>query len=159
MEQEYSTSPPPRKFHVAHARGLDGEGPPALLLRNSLTMSRTGLHLYELQARIAKALGHPTRLLILDLVGGRELAFTRLQRGTGLAKANLSQHLAVLRASHVLTVRREGRATFFRLRYPEITFLCGAMRDVLARHLRAARRDADVALRQARRAPAARRPA
>jgi ArsR family transcriptional regulator len=122
-------------------------------------MSRTPPDLYELQARIARALGHPTRLLILDLVGGRELAFTRLQRATGLAKANLSQHLAVLRGSHVLTVRREGRATFFRLRYPEIKFLCGAMRGVLARHLRAERHQADTALRQTRRVPAARRQA
>jgi ArsR family transcriptional regulator len=93
--------------------------------------------LYELQAAIAKAMGHPTRLRILDVVGQDEVAFSDLAREAGVSKANLSQHLLVLRLNHVVSVRREGRMAFIRLRYPEIKAVCGAMRDALARHLRA----------------------
>lgn len=107
--------------------------------------------LYELQAGIAKALGHPARLRILDVVGGDEVAFAELARRAGLSKTNLSQHLLVLRTSNVVSVRREGRAAFVRLRYPEIEVLCGAMRDALARHLRTQGKRAGELERQAAR--------
>jgi ArsR family transcriptional regulator len=105
--------------------------------------------LYELQAGIAKALGHPTRLRILDLIGGKEVAFGDLARRAGVSKTNLSQHLLVLRAASVVGVRRQGRAAFVRLRYPEIEILCGAMRAALARHLRAQGERAGALRRQA----------
>jgi ArsR family transcriptional regulator len=106
--------------------------------------------LFELQANIAKALGHPTRLRILDLVGRQEVSYATLLRKLRIAKANLSQHLAVLRASAVLTVRREGRGVFYRLRYPEIKTLCETMRGVLATHLRAERAQAGALMRRVR---------
>ena len=105
--------------------------------------------LYELQAGIAKAMGHPTRLYILDLIGNGEVAFADLARQARVSKVNLSQHLHVLRVSHVISVRREGRSAFVRLRYPEIKALCGAMRDALARHLKTEGRQADVLRRTA----------
>jgi ArsR family transcriptional regulator len=106
--------------------------------------------LFELQASIARALGHPTRLRILDLIGRREVSYAMLLRKLRIAKANLSQHLAVLRASAVLTVRREGRGVFYRLRYPEIKTVCETMRGVLATHLRAERAQAGVLMRRVR---------
>ncbi len=106
--------------------------------------------LFVLQANIAKALGHPTRLRILDLIGHREVPYATLLGKLRIAKANLSQHLAVLRASAVLTVRREGRGVFYRLRYPEIKTVCETMRGVLATHLRAERAQADALMRRVR---------
>jgi hypothetical protein len=50
----------------------------------------------------------------------------------------------------VLTVRREGRAVFYRLRYPEIKTICETMRGVLATHLRAERAQAGVLMRRVR---------
>jgi ArsR family transcriptional regulator len=91
--------------------------------------------LYEIQAGIARALGHPTRLRILDLIGRGEVAFAELARRAAVSKTGLSQHLQVLRGAHVVAVRRDGRAAFVRLCYPEIEVLCSAMRDALARHI------------------------
>jgi ArsR family transcriptional regulator len=105
---------------------------------------------FELQASIARALGHPTRLRILDLVGHREVSYAILLRKLGITKANLSQHLAVLRGSAVLADRREGRGVFYRLRYPEIKTLCETMRVVLATHLRAERVQAGALMRRVR---------
>jgi ArsR family transcriptional regulator len=107
--------------------------------------------LYVLQAGVAKALGHPTRLRILDLIGGGEVGFADLARRAGVSKTTLSQHLHVLRGGHVVSVRREGRAAFVRLRYPEIEVLCGAMRAALARHLQTEKRRTDLLTRAARR--------
>ncbi|HSE92017.1 MAG TPA: metalloregulator ArsR/SmtB family transcription factor [Methylomirabilota bacterium] len=106
---------------------------------------------------MVRALGHPTRLRILDLVEGREVAYPELLRETGVSKANLSQHLGVLRAGHLLTERRHGREVHFRLTYPGIKVLCGAMRQILARHLDRQARVADAGRREVARAGVRRR--
>jgi ArsR family transcriptional regulator len=113
--------------------------------------SSAAADLYEVQAGIARALGHATRLRILDLIGGGEVAFADLARRAAVSKTGLSQHLQVLRAAHVVTVRREGRAAFVALRYPEIEVLCSAMRDALARHIESEGRRTEALRRAARR--------
>ena len=112
---------------------------------------RENLEIYGLQAQIARAIGHATRLRIVDTIGGGEVSFAELLRRIRVTKANLSQHLAVLRTSGLVTARRDGRETRFRLRYPEITTACGMMRSVLVKHLRANGRQAASAMASARR--------
>ena len=91
--------------------------------------------LYRMQAEIAKVLGNPLRLRILNLIGGREVAYGALLDDLGVSKGNLSQHLAILRRSGVVSVRRDGVHVHFRLTFPEIKDLCSTMRDILAKHL------------------------
>lgn len=92
--------------------------------------------LYRLQAEICRALGHPRRLAILDLLAGGEQSTADLLRALRASKVNLSQHLAVMRHAGLVTVRQEGRHTFYRLAYPEITDACHLTRTVLVRRLR-----------------------
>jgi ArsR family transcriptional regulator len=91
--------------------------------------------LYRMQAEIAKVLGNPVRLRVLNLIGDREVAYGALLDDLGVSKANLSQHLAILRKAGVVAVRRDGVHVHYRLTLPEITGLCAAMRDLLAKHL------------------------
>ena len=91
--------------------------------------------LYRMQAEIAKVLGNPMRLRILNLIGGREVAYGLLFDDLGVSKANLSQHLAILRNAGIVTVRRDGAHVYYRLTFPEIKDLCSTMREILARHL------------------------
>lgn len=93
------------------------------------------LEIYRMQAEIAKALANPVRLRLLDLIGGGEVPYGALLDDVGVSKANLSQHLAVLRRAGVLSVRRVGVHVHYRLRFPEIKGLCSAMREILAKHL------------------------
>jgi ArsR family transcriptional regulator len=93
------------------------------------------VELYQMQAEIAKTLGHPLRLRILNLIGGREVAYGALLDDLGVSRANLSQHLALLRKTGIVSVRREGTHVHYRLTFPEIKDLCSAMRDILAKHL------------------------
>lgn len=113
--------------------------------------ARARSEIYDLQAQIAKAIGHATRLRIVDTIAGDEVSFRDLLRRLRVTKVNLSQHLAVLRASGLVTVRRNGRETHFRLRYPEITAACGMMRNVLIKHLRDGGRQAASAAPRRRR--------
>jgi ArsR family transcriptional regulator len=91
--------------------------------------------LYRMQAEIAKVMANPVRLRILTLIGHREIANTSLLDELGISKANLSQHLALLRRAGIIHVRREGLHVFYRLTVPEIMDLCAAMRGVLTKHL------------------------
>ena len=52
-------------------------------------------------------------------------------------KANLSQHLSVLRQKGIVLTRREGTNIYYRIAYPKITEACSVMRGVLVESLRA----------------------
>ena len=58
--------------------------------------------LYEIKAELFKALGHPARIRILELLADDEVPVSSLLTDTGMEPSHLSQHLAVLRrAQHV----------------------------------------------------------
>jgi ArsR family transcriptional regulator len=91
--------------------------------------------LYRMQAETAKVLANPVRLRILDLIGDGEVANGALLTTLGISRANLSQHLALLRRAGIVTERREAVRVYYRLTFPEIKGLCAAMREILAKHL------------------------
>lgn len=105
--------------------------------------------LFERQADIAKVLANPTRLRILSLIGAREVPYGALLQDLGVSKTNLSQHLAILRRGGVVAVRRAGGHAHVRVAFPEITDLCAAMRDILARHLAESGRQGRLLMRRA----------
>ena len=53
----------------------------------------------------------------------------------GIRKANISQHLMVLRAKGIVTPRRDGQTIFYRLASPKVIQACDLMREVLLEHL------------------------
>jgi DNA-binding transcriptional ArsR family regulator len=96
--------------------------------------------IYRLQAEICRVLGHPRRIEILDLLASGEKPASELLARLRISKANLSQHLAVMRHTTLVESRRDGREVFYRLSFPEITEACCAIREVLAQRLRKQRR-------------------
>ena len=111
---------------------------------------RTEMELYRRQAEIAKVLGNAVRLRVLNLIGDGEVAYADLVDTLGVSKANLSQHLGVLRSAGVVSVRRDGVRVYYRLTFPEIKTLCSAMREILAKHLNESGRQGKLLMRQAR---------
>jgi ArsR family transcriptional regulator len=91
--------------------------------------------LYRMQAEIAKVLANPIRLRILSLIGDGEVANATLLDELGISRANLSQHLMLLRRAGIVTERREAVRVYYRLAFPEIKDLCATMREILAKHL------------------------
>ena len=69
---------------------------------------------YRARARVAKALAHPSRQLILDLLQGREHCVADLTQRVGADQSTVSKHLAILRQVGLVTTRRE-RATIYYL--------------------------------------------
>jgi ArsR family transcriptional regulator len=75
---------------------------------------------YKTQARIIKALAHPTRLFIVDELSRGERCVCDL---TGLIDADMptvSRHLSMLRNAGVLEDEKRGSQVFYRLRVPSM---------------------------------------
>lgn len=90
--------------------------------------------LNEQFARLAKAVGHPKRVEMLDLLAQGERSVESLANASGLAVTTASSHLAVLRNAHVVETRKDGTRVFYRLASQEVAGFMGSLRD-LARQL------------------------
>lgn len=91
----------------------------------------TDTPIHELKAELFKALAHPLRVRLLELLVPGERAVSELLAETGLEASHLSQHLAVLRRTRVVVARREGNAVRYRLADPSIAALLAAGRTFL----------------------------
>ena len=81
-------------------------------------------------ARVFKILGDPTRTRVLyALLEAGELCVCDLAAATGINEATLSQSLRLLRASRVVTGRREGRNVFYRLSDMHVRMLLDITRE------------------------------
>lgn len=95
--------------------------------------------IFERQATICKAFANPIRLEMLDLLGSGEWIVGDLQQRLGISKANMSQHIAVLKAAGVIEVRREGKQFFCSLTIPEVKQACQLIHNVLRAQVRKGR--------------------
>lgn len=68
---------------------------------------------YEARAKVAKALAHPSRLLILDLLQQQELTVGELTAEVGADQSTVSKHLAILRDAALVSVRKEGASSHY----------------------------------------------
>ena len=84
--------------------------------------------LRRFKAEIFQALAHPTRIAILDLLREGEMTVGAFVEHLNLEQANLSQHLAVLRAKQIVTARKVGNQVFYTVRDPLIWKLLDLMR-------------------------------
>jgi len=87
--------------------------------------------IFEMQAEICKTLTNPKRIEILNALKTDELTVTDLVNILGASKANVSQHLAVMRHKGILTTRREGVNIFYRVTNPKVIEACSLMKEVL----------------------------
>ena len=98
--------------------------------------SKLDIEIFERQARICKAFAHPKRLQLLDLIGKGERPVAELQTELRVSKANMSQHLTVLRSAGVVSTRRDGKQVYCALAIPEVKSACHLLREVLRSQLR-----------------------
>jgi ArsR family transcriptional regulator len=90
------------------------------MIRLFLSLTYNDFMLRRFKAEIFQALAHPTRIAILDLLREGELTVGAFGERLGLEQANLSQHLAVLRAKQIVTTRKTGTQVFYSVRDPLI---------------------------------------
>lgn len=87
--------------------------------------------IYELQADVCKIFSNAKRMEIISMLKDREMSASELLEKIVLSKANLSQHMAVLKAKGVILTRREGVNIYYRIANPKIIQACNLMREVL----------------------------
>ena len=95
--------------------------------------------LRQFKAEIFQALGHPTRIAILENLRDGETSVSQLCEKVGIEQANASQHLAVLRSKHIVETRKEGNQIFYRLRTPLVGDVLDAMRQYFFDHVNEAK--------------------
>ena len=94
--------------------------------------------LRRFKADIFQALAHPTRIAILELLSDGELSAGALIEKLGMEQANVSQHLAVLRAKQLVSNRKAGNQVFYSVRDPIIIEVLTLMRTYFQVHLKEA---------------------
>ena len=87
--------------------------------------------LADVKADLFKALAHPVRVRTLELLVVRDRQVSELLAELGLEASHLSQHLAVLRRTGVVTAHRTGNAVLYALALPAVADMLTAARDVL----------------------------
>jgi ArsR family transcriptional regulator len=75
---------------------------------------------YTAQARYLKALGHPTRLAILEILRKGEACVCHMQAMLRLRQAYISQQLMLLRQAGLVEVRKDGLNVFYRVTDPSV---------------------------------------
>jgi ArsR family transcriptional regulator, virulence genes transcriptional regulator len=96
-------------------------------MKNNLTDKA----IFEMQAEICKTLTNPKRIEILNALKNEEKTVTELVDALGASKANVSQHLAVMRHKGILATRREGVNIYYRVANPKVIDACTLMKEVL----------------------------
>lgn len=91
--------------------------------------------LRQFKASIFQALAHPTRIAIIELLRDGELAAGAIIERLGIEQANASQHLAVMRAKHIVVSCKEGNQVFYSVRDPLLIEVLDIMRRYFQAHV------------------------
>ena len=92
-------------------------------------MTATG-PLQAFKAEFFKALAHPVRIRILELLGTGEHSVQELQQALGLEQPIVSQQLAILRAKNIVTPRKVGNTVQYALSDRLVTKLLSVAREI-----------------------------
>ena len=87
--------------------------------------------LYLLQEETLKVIANQKRLEIIQVLKGRELAVNEMIEMLGVAQANLSQHLSLLRQAGIVQTRREGTKIIYSLTDNRIAAACELIKEFL----------------------------
>jgi len=87
--------------------------------------------IFQLLADACKVLANPKRLEILHALEDREMTVTELVERVGAPKANISQHLALMRQVGVVGARRQGLNVYYSVANPKVNQACQLMEEVL----------------------------
>ncbi|MEU8928026.1 metalloregulator ArsR/SmtB family transcription factor [Kitasatospora sp. NPDC048545] len=87
--------------------------------------------LYQAKAEFFRTLGHPVRIRVLELLQDGPLPVRELLAAIEVEPSSLSQQLAVLRRTQLVTATREGNTVVYALSTPDVADLLRAARRIL----------------------------
>ncbi|MHC4973939.1 MAG: ArsR/SmtB family transcription factor [Planctomycetota bacterium] len=89
---------------------------------------------------MAKALAHPSRLLMMDALAQGEHCVNDLTELVGSDQSTVSKHLGVLRNAGLVDLRKEGTQAFYRIKVPCLEGFWGCIETVLSKNLKEQKR-------------------
>ncbi|MEW1719100.1 metalloregulator ArsR/SmtB family transcription factor [Streptomyces sp. NPDC093109] len=87
--------------------------------------------LYQAKAEFFRMLGHPVRIRVLELLQDGPMPVRDLLAAIEIEPSSLSQQLAVLRRSGIVTATREGATVVYELAGGDVAELMRAARRIL----------------------------
>ncbi|MQA74755.1 MAG: metalloregulator ArsR/SmtB family transcription factor [Solirubrobacterales bacterium] len=109
----------PRRVGARSAPALAAEGRPQI---------------HRVKAEFFRAIGHPVRVRILELLRDGERSVGDLQAALTIDSSGTSQHLGALRKQGLLESRREGTSVYYRVKDPRTFQLLEVARQILTGH-------------------------
>ncbi len=114
-------------------------------MKGAHKLASADAEMVEKQVLICKAFANSTRLRILDLLAEQDCLAGELQKKLGIATANLSQHMTVMKAAGIVVRRREGKNVLFSLAMPEVKAARRLIRHIIRAQIRSSQRLAALA--------------
>jgi ArsR family transcriptional regulator len=96
--------------------------------------------IFQMHAEVCKSMANATRLKIMNLLRDGEKSVEELRVRLNLSKANLSQHLSILRQRKVVSTRRAGLNIYYKVANAKIIKACDILREVLFQQLQESER-------------------
>ncbi|MEU8627350.1 metalloregulator ArsR/SmtB family transcription factor [Streptomyces sp. NPDC048669] len=94
-----------------------------------------GIPLYQAKAELFRMLGHPVRIRVLELLQDGPMPVRELRAAIEVEPSALSQQLAVLRRSGIVSSVREGSTVVYELAGGDVAELLRAARRILTEML------------------------
>ncbi len=91
--------------------------------------------LQSFKVDLFKALGHPARIRILELLRDGERSVSQLQLALGLEGSTVSQQLAILRMKNLVHTRKAGTQIYYRIRDTQVNQIPDVARAMFEAHL------------------------
>lgn len=89
------------------------------------------------QARIFKALGHPSRLLMVDALKEGEKCVCDLRQLVGDDMSTVSKHLSILKEAGVVCAAKRGTSIYYRLALPCLNNFLACTSEIIERRVSA----------------------
>src|SRR5437763_7469654 len=89
----------------------------------------------ELKAELFKALAHPARIRVLELLADGERSVGELLAPVGIEASHLSQQLSVLRRAGLVTSRKDGTSVIYAIKDPVTVELLRVAKQLLINSL------------------------
>jgi ArsR family transcriptional regulator, arsenate/arsenite/antimonite-responsive transcriptional repressor len=87
---------------------------------------------HEARAKIIKAMGHPSRLFIIEELSNHECCVNELTQMIGADASTVSKHLSILKNAGLVSDEKRGNSIFYSLRCPCIMDFMECVEDVLS---------------------------
>jgi ArsR family transcriptional regulator len=88
---------------------------------------------FEARARILKALAHPSRLFMVDVLSQGERCVCELTEMVGADISTVSKHLSVLKSAGIVADEKRGLQVYYTLKTPCVLRFFDCVSDVMAR--------------------------